>query len=859
MEKCKNLNKINSENYKGYGFKSNKNNGNPAIDYGKFIDGNLEYGIRCFKKSTTLQMGYFHTTGEKANDLAYGYKRFPSGDVCISKEYASAKDIGLTGVGYSLYIYTNGSWCYGKLVDGKMLGKAIYYDSYKYKVYYREYDGDTYSNEQELDVSKYNLKLKVNINRCELIDYDLDKAIFNDIKYSNCNVYSMGGKVLNSENGLGFYNWRIGEKYIGELQDGKRHGFGVYQYDKDKQLNFAYYYKGERTNYYLTIYDNGTITFGDYSDDIPRFQLYASGNFSVRTTEVGNALYVDKNFVVSIEEYGNDGWVKTIETYDINCVENKQKRNNVKLEFGQAEEELNKLIGLSSVKKQLKRIKAYLTKYKDEKLNLHMVFTGCPGTGKTVVARLLGQILYEAKILPKNTFIEVSRQSLIGQHIGETAIKTNKAIEDAMGGVLFIDEAYSLNARSEKDFGHEAVAELLKKMEDERGNFCCIMAGYTKEMEDFIAINPGFKSRIQFFIDFPNYNKDELKQIAEIFIKKKRLIVGDKVLDKIIDIVWLKEKDKDFSNAREVRILIDKLTMIQSERTIGDDDNREITLEDIETYTKEHKVDFAKPIEESTTKEETNNTPIEESKEEVQEKPVEEEIVVQHKLPMLDYFDLRQIAKEYQPKHYMADKLNLLESIVAIMEETQDGGFESSGFIISDDGYIVTAEHCVNYPKAKIRVRRRISDRLGNKVDVYYDGEIVAIDDENDIAILKIEVDGHIPYLTLLNEKAIDFEPTHRIAMLGYPFGVSRFDNLSIVEGKISSYQKINNKRKVINLDCDAKQGNSGSCVVDMESGVVIGVLSGAHVKGEQEFSEEINYCIPVEYVWKLIKKYQKD
>lgn len=858
MDKCRNLNNINSKNYNGYGFETNDNDGNPSISYGKFVDGGLEYGIRCFKKSTTLQMGYFHTAVGNGNDLAYGYKRFPSGDVCISKEYEVVKGVGLTGVGYSLYIYKNGSWCYGKLVDGKMLGKTIYYDGYKDKVYYREYDGDTYSNEQELDVSKYNLKLKANINRSESIYYNLDKAIFNDIEYSNCDVYSMGGKVTNSENGLGFYHWHDGEKYIGELQDGKRHGFGVYHY-VDNHLNFAYYYKGERTNYYLTIYDDGAITFGDYDGDIPRFQLHKNGDFSVRNTEPGNSLYIDGNFGVSIEEYGNDGWVKTIEKYNIKCVQDKQKINNVTLGLGQAEEELNKLIGLDSVKKELKRIKAYLTKYKDEKLNLHMVFTGCPGTGKTVVARLLGKILYEEKILPKDKFVEASRQSLIGQYIGETAIKTNKAIEDAMGGVLFIDEAYSLNARSERDFGHEAVAELLKKMEDERGNFCCIMAGYTKEMEDFIAINPGFKSRVQFFIDFPNYKKVELKQIAQIFLKKKKLIVSDEVVDKIIDIVWLKEKDKDFSNAREVRILIDKLTMIQSERTIGDDDNREITLEDIETYTKEHKVDFAKPIEESTTKEETDNTPIEESEEEVQEKPVEEEIVVQHKLPMLDYFDLRQIAKEYQPKHYMADKLNLLESIVAITEETQDGVFESSGFIISDDGYIVTAAHCVNHTKAKIRVRRRISDRLGNKVDVYYDGDIVAIDDENDIAILKIEVDGHIPYLTLLNEKAIDFEPTHRIAMLGYPFGVSRFDNLSIVEGQISSYQKIKNKRKIINLVCDAKDGNSGSCVVDIESGVVIGVLSGAHIKEGQEFAEEINYCIPVEYVWKLIKKHQDD
>ena len=205
------------------------------------------------------------------------------------------------------------------------------------------------------------------------------------------------------------------------------------------------------------------------------------------------------------------------------------------------------------------------------------------------------------------------------------------------------------------------------------------------------------------------------------------------------------------------------------------------------------------------------------------------------------------------PDNYDDIKQTVQECVVAIKVESEDGSGEGTGFVISKDGYMVTACHVVNSSKPKIQVRRRVYDRYLNEIDVYYDAFIVAMDKENDIAILKISVKGEIPHLFLADEDVTDLEATHKVVTLGYPFGVSRFDNLSITEGRVASYQNVGFNR-VINLDCEAKVGNSGSCVIDKEKGVVIGVLIGAHLENR----EEINYCAPIEYVWRLVRKHQK-
>lgn len=843
MANCVNLNTLieaKRKMYNGYAFNSSDNVGKPIIEMGTFVDGELDNGIRYFNRSGVLQMGKFEN-GTTSN-LVCGYKMFEDGTVCISKKFVYKEQFGVVGSGKGLLIYKDGGWCYGELNNGKFKGSAIYYDADINKVHYGEYVRNVFKNKQEIDISGYISTLKVDLKPIDGLPYDLSSASFSNFNYSNCNVYSMGYR--HGENGLGYAEWNEGDdKYIGEWKDGKRTGMGVYYY-KNKTA-YALFKDSKITPYRLEIFNSGEIDFGYEKTEIPRFTFLADGDFIVQSHDK-YALYVKPNFQVSIDEYNDTrNWVCKTKSFNIdngtstiinNSGSNKSSNtsttkkktskveNKVNNTVGDAEKELNELIGLSGVKRELKRIKAYLAKNKGRKLNLHMVFTGSPGTGKTVVARLLGKILYQSNILPKDTFIEASRQSLIGEYIGHTAVKTNKVIDEAMGGVLFIDEAYSLNAGSKNDFGHEAVAELLKKMEDLRGDFCCIMAGYTNEMEEFISMNPGFKSRVQFFINFPNYSKDELEKIAKVFLSKNELTANDTVVKRLVDIVYSKANNKDFSNAREVRIVLDKLAMIQSERTINDFNDREITLDDINTYMKENSVVI------------TDENSLKWAK-------------------MLDYYKLKQDNLEYVSKSYNDNKLNIIESIVAITVDTNTGPYESSGFLISDDGYIVTAAHCVNIKGGVINVRRRVFDRFKNEIDAYYTAKIVAIDKENDVAIIKIDVKGKVSYLSLQKEYSFDYEPTRNIVILGYPFGVSRFDNLSITEGKIISYQKVDGRR-VINLDCEAKQGNSGSCVIDAETGVVIGVLSGSHIGGVIH-QEEINYCSPIEYVWGLIKKYQ--
>lgn len=271
-----------------------------------------------------------------------------------------------------------------------------------------------------------------------------------------------------------------------------------------------------------------------------------------------------------------------------------KKRNQSKVTTKKTNslEELDKLIGLESVKNQLKRIRAILLKNKDsnEKLNLHMCFYGNPGTGKTVVARLMANIFYEAGVLPTNKLIETDRSGLCGQYVGQTAPLTHKKVKEAMGGVLFIDEAYTLCADSSgEDYGKEAIAALLKDMEDYKGKFCVILAGYKEEMEKMIALNPGFDSRINRKIDFPDYSIDEQLQIFNIMLAEKNYEITDDAKNKLLEVFELQSKSQHFANARTVRNILEGLLEIQAVRTMEDensenDSERIIRLEDIEQY-----------------------------------------------------------------------------------------------------------------------------------------------------------------------------------------------------------------------------------------------------------------------------------
>lgn len=254
-----------------------------------------------------------------------------------------------------------------------------------------------------------------------------------------------------------------------------------------------------------------------------------------------------------------------------------------------ARERLDSMIGLDNVKAELKKVTAIAKKNPELPITLNMCFYGNPGTGKTEVARLLAEILYDEGLLKENKLVETDPSGLVAEYVGQTQPKTHKKFASALNGVLFIDEAYNLASGGYKcengnDFGAEAIGALLEDMETYRGQICVILAGYRKPMEDMIATNPGFVSRINRKIDFPDYTKDELEKIASLIVNDMKYSTDNAVIKEIAKIVDSRRFLDGYANAREVRMIVEKLTEIQAERTIDEKSNRTITMDDVNKY-----------------------------------------------------------------------------------------------------------------------------------------------------------------------------------------------------------------------------------------------------------------------------------
>ncbi len=249
---------------------------------------------------------------------------------------------------------------------------------------------------------------------------------------------------------------------------------------------------------------------------------------------------------------------------------------------------LNGMVGLAAVKQEISNLAAFLNlQIRRGETNTfqgkHYVFTGNPGTGKTTVARIMADVFRTLGILSRGQLVEADRSKLVSGYSGQTAIKTNQLIDSAMGGVLFIDEAYTLKSGDNDSFGGEAIDTLLKRLEDDRGKFICIVAGYTDQMHDFIDTNPGLKSRFTQTIHFDDYTPDELTEIFVNLAKGKNFTVDDATRDAVhrqFEQLYLR-RDKNFGNAREARRIFDAAVEKQSQRLMAEVNNPDFKDEDM--------------------------------------------------------------------------------------------------------------------------------------------------------------------------------------------------------------------------------------------------------------------------------------
>lgn len=256
-------------------------------------------------------------------------------------------------------------------------------------------------------------------------------------------------------------------------------------------------------------------------------------------------------------------------------------------------EDLNSLVGLKKVKNMLHELVDLIelknkagNDLKISNTNMHMVFLGNPGTGKTTVARIVAQILYNLNYIKQNKLIEVSSKDLVAEYVGQTAPKTMAVIEKAMGGVIFIDEAYSLASGKGQgnSYNEEAIATLIQAMENSRDNLVVIFAGYTVEMQDFLNANSGIVSRIGYTVEFEDYTEDELVQIFKNMVKKAGFEITDEAIQKAKDIIKKYKNTKNFGNARFARSLYEKSVIKHASNTKGKKRKsilKTITAEDI--------------------------------------------------------------------------------------------------------------------------------------------------------------------------------------------------------------------------------------------------------------------------------------
>lgn len=339
--------------------------------------------------------------------------------------------------------------------------------------------------------------------------------------------------------------------------------------------------------------------------------IYEIGKYYSLNKQDENTVDKEKfmNYLKMLKEYtelNKESQNIAFENLDNSIIKNEEIHNKTSIDGNKKDDdqeesledllnELNELIGLAGVKEEVSSLVNILKinklresrGFKVPQVSKHLVFLGNPGTGKTTVARLLSKIYKKLGVIEKGQLVEVDRSGLVAGYVGQTAIKTQEKIDEAMGGVLFIDEAYTL-AKGENDFGQESIDTLLKAMEDQREDFVVIVAGYSEPMDRFLESNPGLKSRFNKSITFEDYSPNELLDIFELFCKLNDMRLSSDARDYLTQYLskLSNEKSENFANGREMRNLFEKAFTNQANRLsqyndISDEELNIIKSEDI--------------------------------------------------------------------------------------------------------------------------------------------------------------------------------------------------------------------------------------------------------------------------------------
>lgn len=562
-----------------------------------------------------------------------------------------------------------------------------------------------------------------------------------------------------------------------------------------------------------------------------------------RDKNFGNASEAEKllqglieNQIIRCEMNGLDFTQDTLQIADIpKSYEDMAELGQTEAKIEEAMAELRQMIGLKSVKELVQTIvnrirynqklinKAIIDK--SDQISLHLVFTGNPGTGKTTMARIIGNTFKALGVVKKGHVVEVQRADLVAGYVGQTAIKTREVIETALDGILFIDEAYTLTRTGggdSMDYGQEAVNTLLAMMENYRDRLVVIAAGYPEEMQHFIESNPGLQSRFTNYLQFEDYEIDDLWLIFQKIAQDKKYRVDLEAESKVkeyFEYLRAIKQGRNFGNGREARNLYAQALGLHEQRILPKMDH--LSTQEILTLTAsdipEPPEDFVKPSEVKPKKRKKVAIP----------------------LPTLAAHDLQ--APE--------GLLNCLGFIDVATYAGQEGS--GSGFVISPQGHVLTCHHVVENAK---KVTFRFEDTEKN-----LSATVIFSDKRSDLALIKIdpkEVEAYekedtptLPYLPMSTK---DEAPTigKEIGLLGYPLGIQLGTKASYSKGVISSFRK----RDEINLlqtDVSATHGYSGGPVFRLDTGRIIGVLTGGI---DIKIAAGINLVIDIREVYQFIE-----